>query len=329
MADIKGIKKIVFMGFIPLSLIASESNFNYTQNKNSLIQSFVDSDLDGVADIYDECPNTSFLEIVNANGCAKDQKPISSYYIWVSSGITYTEKNYIDTVYKNSSQNSHKDDGKGQGDAHNGGHNNNGNWHHGKKKYAGMERKREKYKELYIPFTVFVSKKNWLYSFTTGYISVKDKDEKTKSISDTTLSVGYLFDLTDKNLPVFSLKAKVKVPTSKLSHKSDYTFQGEVYKSFGANYLFLDGGYTALGSFNGYKNLYYFDVDYSRSFKGFDLGMIYSFSRNTHSERNLQNATLYLTYDINEKLRLYTAYTRDFFDSRGYKSFTLSISRSF
>ncbi len=305
------IKKILFIGFCSLSLMATESNFGYTQNKNSIVQSFIDSDLDGVSDIYDRCPNTPFLEIVDANGCAKNQKPVSSYYIWVSSAIVYTERKY--PLASDSSEES-------QGGKHNG-------WQHGKRKK--LSEKRVKYRELYLPFSIFLSEKNWLYSLTAGYIEVKDGDKKSKSVSDTAFSVGYLFDLSDKGLPVFSLKTKVKIPTSKLSHKSDYTFQWEMYKSFKRDFLFLDVGYTALGSLNGYKNLYYFDADYSRSFKKFDLGVVYSFSKNTHSGKSLQNITLYFTKDLREDLKIYGGYTRDFFDSRDYKSFVFSVSKSF
>jgi hypothetical protein len=41
-----------------------------------------DSDLDGVPDSIDKCPNTPFLAIVDENGCAKSQlKPKLSYYL--------------------------------------------------------------------------------------------------------------------------------------------------------------------------------------------------------------------------------------------------------
>ncbi|NPA81587.1 MAG: hypothetical protein GXO31_03140 [Epsilonproteobacteria bacterium] len=301
----EGVKKLLLIGAFPIFLFSSESNFNYLQSKDNIVNSFFDSDLDGVADVYDECPDTPFLEIVDSKGCSKNQTPKSLYYISLSAGYIYTERKYYDMQ-------------RGYG------------FKNGAKKHHQKSKSKKSYKEVYIPTNIFVNFKNWIYSLTVGYIRIKDRGKEIESgLADTYFSLGYLFDLRDRDLPIFTLKGKVKIPTSDISSERDYTIEGNVYKSLGKTDLFADVGYTAMGSFKGYKNIYYFDLDLSRSFKKFNFGAVYSFNKNTHNDKSIQNGTLYLYYHIDEKTRVYLGYTRDFFDSRDYKSIALTLSRNF
>ena len=298
-------KKFLLLGAVSVMLYATESNFNYMQNKNDIMHSFADSDFDGVSDVYDECPDTPFLDIVKQNGCSKNQKPLSSsYLVTISSGVIYTRKKYLMNQER-------------------------GNHHRKKGKPDKIQPQKETFKELYIPLNIFLSKNNRFYSLSIGYIYTKDKDETVKSLSDTYLTAGYLFDMSQKNLPVFSLSAKVKAATSKGSVKNDYSIEGGVYKNIKRHNFFADTGYTALGTLNGYKNLFYFDFDYSYDLKNSQLGISYSFSRNFYNNKNLQDITLYTSYNLNNKTKAYIGYTKAFFDSRDHQSFALTISRNF
>ena len=77
---------------VSLNLHSSENNFNYTQNKNTLIGSFEDSDVDGVSDANDKCPDTPILDIVEANGCSKNQTPKFFNTLSLTTGLVYTKK---------------------------------------------------------------------------------------------------------------------------------------------------------------------------------------------------------------------------------------------
>lgn len=320
MGTVNGSVKKFLALFFPIFLAASESNFQYLQNKNSVTGSFIDSDLDGVADMYDECPDTSFLDIVDFRGCSESQTPFSYYRFSLSSGFIYTKKKY----YENFRKQHKKDDERKKDSGHFGSHM--GNHNGGEKKEERADKK--SYKEIYIPVNVVIGRKNFIYSVTSGYIKIKE-DKEYESIADTYLSAGYVFNPSFETLWVFTLKAKVKLPSSDFSHKADYGIEGEVYKSYGRHSFFADAGYNALGSFEGYKNIYYFDMDYGYSLRKKDIGISYSFSFNTHNNKSIQNGTLYFSCDVTEDFKIYLGYTRAFFDSRDYESFALTFSRFF
>lgn len=68
----------------------------YTLN----LQAFTDSDLDGVDDSIDKCPNTPFMDIVDLNGCTKKSllKPtastISHHHFDIIVGASYSGADY-------------------------------------------------------------------------------------------------------------------------------------------------------------------------------------------------------------------------------------------
>lgn len=304
------IKKAFFSLFIPIMLFSFENNFDYTQNKESIIQSSTDSDLDGVPDRIDQCPDTPFLDTVKANGCSKKQTPLSTSYISVSTGFSYTKDiDKFSYAYTNK-------------------HNHNGNHHHGENHNDHHKQKKvieNRYKEIYVPFSIYYSKEKWIYSITTGYLYTNDNGKISKSLSDTYLSAGYITDFFDENYPVVIFKAKMKVATSKESEKNDYTMEIGIYKTLSANqYIYMDIGYTVIGM---HKN--YFDIDYAKEINKITVGVSYSFYHYNFTKSNVQNITVYNSFYIDDKIKLYLGYTRDFFNSRDYNNFSFSISKSF
>jgi len=55
--------------------------------------SILDSDLDGVIDTQDKCPNTPFLELADKNGCSKSQKPKKNIKFDISMGYEIDSSN--------------------------------------------------------------------------------------------------------------------------------------------------------------------------------------------------------------------------------------------
>jgi len=53
-----------------------------------------DSDLDGVDDTTDKCPNTPFMELVDINGCTKKTLLLQQHHYDVIFGMSYSDANY-------------------------------------------------------------------------------------------------------------------------------------------------------------------------------------------------------------------------------------------
>ncbi|WP_297442231.1 DUF3187 domain-containing protein [Sulfurimonas sp.] len=68
---------LILLGLVSTSLLAS-----------------VDSDMDGVDDTIDQCPNTPFTDLVNSVGCTK-KSLISKHHFDVIVGASYADTNYI------------------------------------------------------------------------------------------------------------------------------------------------------------------------------------------------------------------------------------------
>ena len=70
---------------------------------SSSLYAYSDSDMDGVDDAHDRCPNTSFMELVDINGCAK-KSLVSKHHFDIIVGGSYAESDYntlnkTDTYY--------------------------------------------------------------------------------------------------------------------------------------------------------------------------------------------------------------------------------------
>jgi len=67
------------------------------------LMAYSDSDMDGVDDKYDKCPNTPLMDLVDINGCTiqklSTQKsiPVSNYHFDIIVGLNYTGSNYTTT----------------------------------------------------------------------------------------------------------------------------------------------------------------------------------------------------------------------------------------
>ena len=57
------------------------------------LMAFTDSDLDGVEDAKDKCPNTPFMDIVDLNGCTK-KSLISQHHFDIIAGLGYSAADY-------------------------------------------------------------------------------------------------------------------------------------------------------------------------------------------------------------------------------------------
>ena len=64
------------------------------------LHAFEDSDLDGVEDVYDQCPNTPFMDIVDLDGCTKrsllatQKKDSSPHHFDFIFGVSYSATDY-------------------------------------------------------------------------------------------------------------------------------------------------------------------------------------------------------------------------------------------
>lgn len=54
---------------------------------------YIDSDFDGVEDVLDRCPNTSFMELVDINGCTI-KSLVSPHHIDIIVGASYSDSDY-------------------------------------------------------------------------------------------------------------------------------------------------------------------------------------------------------------------------------------------
>ncbi len=61
---------------------------------SSSLYAYTDSDMDGVEDALDKCPNTPFTDLVNINGCTK-KILVSPHHFDVIVGATYSESDYL------------------------------------------------------------------------------------------------------------------------------------------------------------------------------------------------------------------------------------------
>lgn len=61
----------------------------------SALLAYNDADMDGVEDAYDQCPNTSFAELVDIKGCPKSLQ--TPHHFDVIFGLNYASSNYGDT----------------------------------------------------------------------------------------------------------------------------------------------------------------------------------------------------------------------------------------
>ena len=59
----------------------------------SSVFAYSDSDMDGVDDAHDRCPNTSFMELVDINGCAK-KSLVSKHHFDIIVGGSYADSDY-------------------------------------------------------------------------------------------------------------------------------------------------------------------------------------------------------------------------------------------
>lgn len=60
---------------------------------SSSVYAYSDSDMDGVDDTHDRCPNTPFMELVDINGCSK-KSLVSNHHFDVIVGGSYAESDY-------------------------------------------------------------------------------------------------------------------------------------------------------------------------------------------------------------------------------------------
>lgn len=60
---------------------------------SSSLYAYIDSDMDGVADGIDRCPNTPFSDLVDINGCTK-KSLISPHHFDVVAGVNYSDSDY-------------------------------------------------------------------------------------------------------------------------------------------------------------------------------------------------------------------------------------------
>ena len=62
----------------------------------SALLAYNDADMDGVEDAYDQCPNTSFEELVDINGCPQSLQ--TPHHFDVIFGLNYASSNYADNL---------------------------------------------------------------------------------------------------------------------------------------------------------------------------------------------------------------------------------------
>lgn len=94
------------LGFPDITLNTTVDNVAYPDTKNYPISAsfegvFTDTDLDGVPDVYDQCPESPQGESVDSNGCTDAQKgaadfqPVTTYKVNFIDGNLAIEKNYL------------------------------------------------------------------------------------------------------------------------------------------------------------------------------------------------------------------------------------------
>ena len=284
-------KKIIIISTIlaPIIVSANYSNIDLV-NKNSLLTSFQDDDLDGVENSFDRCPNTDILDTVDSQGCSDTQEPTKNRYTryTVSMGFIYNRVKYKQQELLS------KDGTK-------------------------IITKDKIYNSYTMPFNLFIINGNWLYSITTG---VTKASNSSTSIIDTSLEAGYVFS-KPKSSWQYTLKAGVTLPTSKQSHKTTYDLTLEINKSFSQSSLLFRTNYK----FGNGKWLN-FDLDYSYYFKDFTLGAIYSFSRNLDTKTNSHRATIYTSFSLDNGYSINLNYSRNIKNTKS-QTFGVTLSKSF
>jgi len=66
---------------------------------SSSLMAYSDSDMDGVDDTHDKCPNTPLMDLVDINGCTvqKLTPPVNNHHFDIIVGANYTGSNYVST----------------------------------------------------------------------------------------------------------------------------------------------------------------------------------------------------------------------------------------
>jgi len=66
---------------------------------SSSLMAYSDSDMDGVDDTHDKCPNTPLMDLVDINGCTvqKLTPPVNNHHFDIIIGANYTGSNYVST----------------------------------------------------------------------------------------------------------------------------------------------------------------------------------------------------------------------------------------
>ena len=95
------------LGFPSIALSTAVDGSNYPDINNytitpDFVGEFADSDLDGIPDVYDQCPDTPSDAIVDANGCSDDQKgvegftPATTYKVnFIPGNLTINKNNLV------------------------------------------------------------------------------------------------------------------------------------------------------------------------------------------------------------------------------------------
>ncbi len=145
--------------------------------------------------------------------------------------------------------------------------------------------------------TVSYSNTNWYFSVTGSYLL--DADESKNEVGDTYLFGSYI--LNWKNLYT-QLGLNIKIPTSKVSKKIDYTPSILVDMYLNSIDVFLYGDYTFTNE-EGLKNSYNLSVGIGNQFTyRFYLSTSFDYSQsNVSGYDDEQYISIYAIYDFTEK----------------------------